>query len=140
MTVRRWRSLVADVIINQKLADQRSSGKIYISFREVSCTARAFAAADFSWRHNVIIALLRYGCYFLRRRAYADGGSVTAQPLLILDTAGAVHVWPESAEQLAKALHSKLFFYTVDLEKSTVQGYAVTQVRMGRGRDGESCS
>ncbi|KAF0294452.1 ER membrane protein complex subunit 1 [Amphibalanus amphitrite] len=49
------------------------------------------------------------------------------KPLLILDSAGAVHVWPESAESLAKSLHNKLFFYTVDVKSSTAQGYAVNQ-------------
>ena len=53
------------------------------------------------------------------------------QPLLILDTKGAVHVWPESAAEVAGSLHSKLFFYTADVGSSTLQGYAVSQVCTG---------
>lgn len=48
------------------------------------------------------------------------------KPLLILDTDGAVHVWPETAAALAKSMNSKLFFYMADAGTSIMQGYAVS--------------
>jgi len=53
--------------------------------------------------------------------------STHLKPMLILDTAGNAHVWPDSAATVARDVHDKLFFYTADVSTGILQGYAVTE-------------
>ncbi|XP_037073847.1 ER membrane protein complex subunit 1-like [Pollicipes pollicipes] len=47
-------------------------------------------------------------------------------PLVMFDTAGAVHVRPDSAAALVKSPHQKLLYHTADVAAGIMQGYAVT--------------